>query len=657
MCGICGFIDVRQRNTRTEADQILFAMTEAIKSRGPDGAGTWSDADGKVWLGHRRLSVIDLSPAGYQPMVSADGSLVVTYNGEIYNFKEIRTELERKGHTFRGQSDTEVLVEACRVWGPIEAAKRFNGIFAFALWDNAAQEFFLIRDQMGVKPLYWGVHDGLLLFGSQLKALLAHPRQLRQVDQSSVATYFQRGYVPAPFTVFKNVYKLPAGTALHWNLREEPKQIQYWDLARIARDGARNPIALSESENVAQLQSLLQDAIGKQMVSDVPLGAFLSGGIDSSTIVALMQAQSSRPVRTFSIGFSDHQFDEAPYARAVARCLKTEHTELYVEASDALTLIPKLSEWFDEPFADQSGIPTYLVSQLARRQVTVALSGDGGDELFGGYPHYLRTQRVWNSIGRLPRVARHLSADLIRAVHPERWTELFGRLPLGFAAEAGDKLYKIADLLDVSSADEVYQLFVTHSWGNAGSIVKNAHERGMEASRTRIEGETLNLLARMQLMDSLVYLPDDILVKVDRASMALGLEARVPFLDPQIIRFAWNLPEAMKIRSGKGKWILRQLLHKFLPKQMIDRPKKGFAVPLASWLRGPLREWGEDLLAEQRLRDDGLLDTALIRRYWDEHQAGSRNWQWVIWNALMFQSWQQRWLKGNAATDVDQIMH
>ncbi len=625
-------------------------MNDTIVHRGPDGDGVWVDEAAGIALAHRRLAIVDLSPLGRQPMESADGRWVIAYNGEIYNFQDLRAELEARGRTFRSHSDTEVLVEGVSAWGVEATMRRLVGIFALALWDRQNRALHLARDQMGVKPLYWGRFGGTVLFGSQPKALRAHKDFRAGIDRDALTAYFRFAYIPAPHSVYQGVHKLEPGCILTFRGGAEPVRTTYWSLEAAVQAGLSDRLDLSDAEAADRLEALLKDAIGRQMVADVPLGAFLSGGVDSSTVVALMQAQSSRPVRTFTIGFKEAGFDESADARAVAQHLGTDHTELTVEPAHALEVIPRLAEWYDEPFADSSQVPTFLVSELTRRSVTVALSGDGGDELFAGYNRYFLGSKLWRTMGPVPGALRGAAAGLIRAVPPGRWDALVGRLP-GMPRLAGDKLHKLASILGAADADALYRGLVSQ-WHHPEALVLGGREPHGLLWDERVGAAVPDFVERMQYLDAATYLPDDILAKVDRASMAVALEARVPLLDHRVVEFAWRLPLSQKIRGGQGKHLLRQVLYRHVPKAMIERPKMGFGVPIGEWMRGPLRDWAEDLLDERRLREDGVLDAATVRRFWAEHQSGRRNWQHRLWAVLMFQAWKARWDTVPAAAEL-----
>jgi asparagine synthase (glutamine-hydrolysing) len=591
---------------------------------------------------HRRLSIIDLSAAGHQPMLSADGRYVISYNGEVYSFRPIADELAARGHKFRGHSDTEVILESFAVNGIEATLKRMIGMFAIALWDRRDRTLTLMRDRLGIKPLYWAKFGNTFLFGSELKALRAHPGWTPRIDQSAVAAFMRHNYIPAPRTIYEGVHKLEPGTVLTLPWRSEPNISRFWDARSIARDGSHNPVEGSDAELTEQLESLLKDAVSRRMIADVPLGAFLSGGVDSSTVVALMQAAKSGTVKSFSIGFDIEGYNEAPHAAAVARHLQTDHTELTVTSKEALDVIPRLADFYDEPFADSSQIPTYLVSAMTRKYVTVALSGDGGDELFAGYNRYQLTQRFWRSLSLMPRAVRKGAAAALTAVRPDRWTQILSALPSRLRPpQAGDKVHKAAAVLRLDSADAVYRRLVSH-WEPSEIMPQVAEPRSILDDAT-VAKDFPDLLERMQFLDLVTYLPDDILTKVDRASMAVALEARVPLIDHRVVEFAWRLPENVKVRNGTSKWLLRQVLNRHVPSELIERPKMGFGIPLGEWLRGPLRDWAETLLNEQRLRQAGLLDAGMVRRYWADHLDGRRNWQYLIWDVLMLEAWRERW--------------
>jgi asparagine synthase (glutamine-hydrolysing) len=621
-------------------------MVNTLHHRGPDDVGTWADAEAGIALGHRRLSIVDLSPEGHQPMRSVCGRYVISFNGEIYNFQELRRELEGLGYTFRGHSDTEVMLSCISQWGIFAAVKRFNGMFAFALWDRSERQLHLVRDRLGEKPLYYGWMGKVLVFGSELKALRAHPGFSVKVDRDSLALFLRRSYVPAPHSIYKGVTKVMPGTIAtitKADVGRFPKAISYWSVRAAVQQGLSERFTGSATEAVACLEELLKDTVKHRMVADVPLGAFLSGGIDSSTIVALMQSQSERPIQTFTVGFHETAFNEAEHAKAVARHLGTAHTELYVTSEETMAVIPKLPSLYDEPFADVSQIPTFLISKLARRDVTVTLSGDGGDELFGGYERYFLGLGIWNTIRWMPKMARTFAARGLRMLSAQSWDNIFqvmdSLLPKRLRyRNPGEKLRKLAQMLTAGEADGLYVLMGSH-WVDPASVVIGGSEPVTVFTDPSDRMAHLHLQERMMYSDTISYLPDDILVKVDRASMGVSLESRVPFLDHRIVEFAWQIPLSMKIRNGRGKWLLRQLLYKYVPPALIDRPKMGFGVPIDAWLRGPLREWAEALLDEKRLRDQGFFYPDPIRAKWNEHLCGASSWEYHLWDVLMFQAW------------------
>jgi asparagine synthase (glutamine-hydrolysing) len=642
MCGIAGFIADRAQGASRQIDDIARSMSESLRHRGPDDDGVWIDSEPGIGLIHRRLSIVDLSPAGHQPMISADGRYVISYNGEVYNHQELRPDLEARGIAFRGHSDTEVMLEAFAAFGIEPTIKRLIGMFTIALWDRRERKLTLVRDRLGIKPLYWAKFDSLFIFGSELKALRAFPGWEPRVDRAAVAAFMRHNYVPAPHTIYQGVKKLEPGTILTLPWGGEPSIKKFWDARAVARAGLSNPIRANESELIDQLETLLNDAVHRRMVADVPVGAFLSGGIDSSTVVALMQAANAGPVRTYTIGFDIADYDEARHAAAVARHLKTEHTELTVTSKEALDVIPCIPDYYDEPFADPSQIPTYLVSAMTRRHVSVALSGDGGDELFGGYSRYQLARRFWRTLAVLPLPIRRAFVHGVRALPADRWTSLFSLLPAKLCPTmAGDKLYKLASVLELNDAGALYRRLVTH-W-EPSVLVPGAEEPKGPLWDDTVAQEFSGLLERMQFLDLVTYLPDDILTKVDRASMAVALEVRVPLLDHRVVELSWRIPRRTLIRNGVSKWPLRQILYRHVPPELIERPKMGFGIPLGEWMRGPLRDWAEALLDERRLREAGFVDAAVVRGAWVQHLAGTHNWQYLLWDVLTFEAWRKRW--------------
>ena len=643
MCGIAGIWQSGAR--RDEWEGSLWAMSRTLIHRGPDDDGIWLDPAARIGLASRRLAIIDLSPHGHQPMESESGRFIAVHNGELYNFQELRQELEQMGHRFRGHSDTEVLLASVDQWGVEAAVTRFNGMFAFALWDRERRRLYLARDRMGEKPLYYGWAGRAFVFASELKALKVHPDFLADVDRNAVALFLRHAFVPAPYSIYRGISKLVPGTILTVDTHtahagDNIAAVPYWSARQVAERGADEPFSGRDEDAAERLDALLRDAVRLRMIADVPLGAFLSGGVDSSTVVALMQAQSSRPVRTFTIGFRGADYDEATYAKAVAQHLGTEHTELYVSPDQAMALIPRLPTLYDEPFADSSQIPTFLVAELARRHVTVSLSGDGGDELFGGYNRYFLGRRLWRTIGWTPRSMRASLAVGLTLLSPSTWSTFLPRVGAGVPGvrHPGDKMHKLAEILDVADPDTMYMNLVSH-WRQPTAIVEGAMEPPTLLTDRSQWARLQDFTARMMYLDLVTYLPDDILVKLDRASMGVSLEARVPVLDHRIVEFAWRLPLSMKIRGGQGKYILRKVLDRYVPRRLIDRPKMGFGVPIDSWLRGPLREWAESLLDEGRLGKEGFLKPQPIREKWREHLSGRRNWQYLLWDVLMFQAW------------------
>ena len=591
-------------------------------------------------------------------MFSESGRYVIVFNGEIYNFQELRSQLNTN---FRGHSDTEVMLAAFERWGVEDSLQRFNGMFAFALWDRRERSLCLSRDRLGEKPLYYGWLGRTFVFGSELKALRAHPAFDASIDRDALALFFRYNYVPAPYSIYKGIQKLPPGTLLRLNAAEgksSPPPIPYWSAKTVARRGPQHTFRGSEQEAIEQLDALLADAVKIRMVADVPLGAFLSGGIDSSTIVGLMQAQSSRPVKTFSIGSFDSAYNEAVYAAEVSRHLGTDHTELYVTPEEAMAAIPELPRLYDEPFADSSQIPTYLVSKLARRNVTVSLSGDGGDEVFGGYTRYFWGQSIWNSVGRLPGFLRHVGAGAITSLSPQTWNrvcQVTGLLQPGGIRQShpGDKLHKLAMVMKANDPETMYMDLVS-VWKDALSLVVGSTALPTIVTKRDEWIVDPDIAHKMMLLDTVTYLPDDILAKLDRASMAVSLESRVPFLDHRVVEFAWQLPIGLKVRPGQGKWLLRQVLDKYVPRNLVERPKIGFGVPIHAWLRGPLREWAESFIDPARLRQEGYLNPEPVQRKWSEHLSGQHNWADAIWGVLMFQAWLENERSAEPRTNVVQ---
>ncbi len=643
MCGITGFWTPGMNEEN--ATHALTCMQEALRHRGPDDWGIWHDRAAGVGFGQRRLAIIDLSPLGHQPMTSASGRYTLNYNGEVYNYQPIMQELADLGHTFRGHSDTEVMLAAFEQWGIEAAVKRFVGMFAFSLWDAQEQTLHLVRDRLGIKPLYYGWQRGSLLFASELKALRQHPDFVGEIDRNALALYFRHNYVPAPWSIYKGIYKQTPGTILSFRSERDtaPTETVYWSLESVAEAGARTPFAGDDVEAVDSLEAIMRDAVRLRMIADVPLGAFLSGGIDSSLVVALMQAQSNQPVRTFSIGFRQNEYDEAPYARAIARHLGTDHTELYVEPAHALDVIPRLPRIFDEPFSDSSQIPTFLVSEMTRRHVTVSLSGDGGDELFGGYRRYAQTLKLWNLTRRMTPIGRKVVASGAGLL-PDSMVNQGMRLlesvtgrQMGSSIPA-NKLRMGVNILGLQSPQALYHERLSH-WKSPETLVLGSSEPMTLLTNPAAWPRIGDFHNWMMYIDTKMYLPDDILVKVDRTSMAVALEARVPLIDHRVVEFAWRLPIDLKVRNGQTKWILRQVLQRHVPPALYERAKKGFGAPIAEWLRGPLREWALNLTDANRITSEGYLNAALITQRMDEHQRGAADWSYSLWDVLMFQAW------------------
>jgi asparagine synthase (glutamine-hydrolysing) len=638
MCGIAGLFELRSSPKEENLTGMALRMIDTLIHRGPDGGDVWSDAEAGVSLGHRRLAIVDLSETGAQPMHSADSRYVISYNGEVYNFLELRAELAAKGHRFRGTSDTEVMLAAIAEWGPVQAIRRFAGMFAFALFDRQTRTLFLVRDRLGVKPLYWSVAGGTLLFGSELRALMAHPSFRKDINRDAVDALVRYSYIPAPATVFQGVFKLPAGTILTARAGEDCSAEAYWTLADHIPERTR---VITDAEAHDELDRLLQQSVRQRMIADVPLGAFLSGGFDSATVVALMQATSSRPVRTYTIGFEDAAYNESDDARAVADRIGTDHTEITLNPNAALDLVDRIPDWFDEPFADSSQLPTYLVSYATRQHVTVALSGDGGDELFAGYPKYALLDRIWKYAGPAPNWLRIAAATIMTRI-PESAlrTALAGHLDAGRAERIGEKVRRLASALRSLNRDEA---------ARALSAVGLDHDIVPGASRTIApplwsSHSPDDLVSRMQAQDTVGYLPDDILTKLDRCSMSASLESREPLLDHRVVEFVWSLPLRVRHCNGRHKGLLRAVLDRYVQPGLPDRPKRGFSVPLDQWLAGPLREWADDLLSPQTLGATGIFDVSKTRTIWTRHCSGKEGNATGLWNVLMVQAWSQRWL-------------
>lgn len=649
MCGLAGFLT----NNMANADAIANGMALTIQHRGPDDGGVWFDDQAGIALAHRRLSILDLSPAGHQPMASKSNRYVIAFNGEIYNHLELRRELEMtpqlkrdgKSISWRGHSDTETLLAGFEAWGVEATLKKTVGMFAISVWDKEEKVLTLARDRMGEKPLYYGFQNNTFLFGSELKALKAHPEFLSEIDRDVLCLYLRHCYIPAPYSIYKGIKKLLPGTYVQVRLGDDahspsltPKT--YWRMEEAIARGIDNPFVGSDEQAINALDSQLKQSISLQMMADVPLGAFLSGGVDSSTVVALMQSQSSRPVKTFSIGFDEAGYNEADYAKAVAKHLGTDHTELYVTAAEAMDVIPLLGKMYDEPFADSSQIPTFLVSKMAKEQVTVSLSGDAGDELFGGYNRYILADK-WQKIERVPFALRQMTGHLIEALSPSAWDAIFQQLTKikTFPSNMGEKLQRLAKRLEkVNGSQNLYYSLVSEI-DSPENIVLGAKEPRTWLTQLGMRMPFQDPKQQMMFLDAMTYLPDDILVKVDRAAMANSLETRVPFLDHRVVEFASRLPMKMKIRDDETKWLLRQVLYQYVPKELIVRPKVGFSIPLGEWLRGPLKDWVECSLDEKRLYAEGYFDVSYVRNLWGAHLSRKHNCHTLLWNILMFQSW------------------
>ncbi len=645
MCGIAGF----WRNTSDQStdwlEEIASTMANTLVHRGPDDCGTWVDQEVGVAFGHRRLSIIDISDAGHQPMVSANGRYVIIYNGEVYNFKELRQQLEQLGHTFRSHSDTEVMLAAFVQWGPGSSLERFNGMFAFAVWDRLDRQLWLARDRIGEKPLYYGVQNGTLFFASELKAIRANLEFKPEIDRDALASFFRFSYVPAPYSIYRGIKKLIPGHLLCLKSPVDlPEAQPYWSLDTVMQNGKNNSFTGSEEKAADELERRLSETVKSRMVSDVPLGAFLSGGIDSSTIVALMQSQSDQPVNTFTIGFHEQEFNEAVYAKKVAEHLGTNHTELYISPKEAMNVIPKLPIMYDEPFADSSQIPTHLISALAREHVTVALSGDGGDELFAGYNRYLIAERLWKVAARIPNVLKKGTVDLVAGISPESVERFYGKiegiLPRKMKISLPtEKFYKLARALGATSSPQaVYKRIVSIIHSPEQLLISGSELTTILDAQTPWQ-EIDDTVLTMVYLDLMTYHPDDILQKVDRAAMSVNLETRVPYLDHNLVEFIMRLPLDMKIRNGSSKWILRRVLYRHVPQELMDRPKMGFAVPVGDWIKSSMREWTEELVNKKKIEQEGYFNAQAVGEMWQQHLSEKFNHTHELWNILMFQAW------------------
>lgn len=649
---MCGFAGVFSKSSPRENDLVarVGQMAATLVHRGPDDSGTWVDAEAGVAFGFRRLAIIDLSELGHQPMHSVTHRFTIMFNGEVYNFAELRAELLRSGCTFRGHSDTEVILAAFERWGVQAATQRFIGMFAIALWDREKRTLSLIRDRLGIKPLFVSGHRGEILFGSELKAIVADKSFDRELDQDSLTAYLRYLYVPAPRTIYRHAVKLLPGHILTITdpARPLPQAEQYWSVEEIAQRGLANPIQGSDQEVIAEGERLLADAVRTRMIADVPLGALLSGGIDSSVVVALMQRASSRPVKTYSVAFREKEYNEAPHAKKIAEYLGTDHTEVTLTGDAALAVVPQLAGIFDEPHADTSQIPAYLICGVARKEVTVALTGDGADEVWGGYNRYSYGERMLERMLRVPRPARRLVAAGIGTMSSDSWDRAYEAITPVLPARLrqrmpGDKLHKFGRLMGSDSAALMYRSLVS-GWQHPEHLVPGGREQTTAVDRVLQGNAPSRLLDKMMLADQLTYLPDDQLAKVDRVSMAVSLEVRVPLIDHRLVEFSWQLPASMKVRNGRGKWLLREVLYRHVPKELIERPKQGLSVPIDQWLRGPLRAWAEALLDEGRILREETLDAGAIRRAWRELLGGRGEGALGLWAVLMFQAWRERWI-------------
>jgi len=638
MCGLVGYWDSRGADCG-----VAEQMALCIEHRGPDGAGVWQNQTNDLVFAHRRLSIIDLSQAGHQPMSSPCGRYTLVFNGEIYNHPELRIDLEREGGHFnwRGHSDTETLLAALRHWGIAKTLQHLNGMFAFALWDNIERTLFLARDRMGEKPLYYGNNNGCFFFGSELKSFKVHPYWRGGIDRNALSLYMRHNYVPAPWSIYQGISKLPP--AHYIVIRDAGQRVTepccYWNLAEVAELGMASRGRSDSMELADELDQILREAVLSRMTSDVPLGAFLSGGFDSTMVTALMQAQSSRPVKTFTIGFHEQGYNEAVHAKAVAKHLGTDHTELYIPPEEAMAVIPRLPYIWDEPFSDSSQIPTLLVSELARKHVTVSLSGDGGDELFCGYQRYTKGGKIWQTLSLFPVPLRQAVAALMKVLPGVPLEYLCALLPKSLQIpHLADRLPKLAEVMNEKTVESYYHRLISHC-KNPDQLVLGATEPQTIFGHPEQLPKFTDFRETMMYLDSMTYLPDDILTKVDRASMAVSLEARVPLLDHRVVEFSWKVPMSLKYKDGKGKWLLREVLYRYVPRELMERPKMGFGVPIDEWLRGPLRDWAEELLDEKRLREEGFFDSTPIRKMWQEHVTGKRRWHYYLWDVLMFQAW------------------
>lgn len=649
MCGFAGFLGAKNIRNKHLVHSILKKMNDRLIHRGPDSEGYWCNFDSEIFMSHRRLSIVDLSFSGTQPMISKSSEFTIVFNGEIYNHLEIRQEIKKinPGISWKGTSDTETLLASLDFFGIENTLKRLTGMFSFALWSNKTKTLTLARDRIGEKPLYYGWQGSGMarsfLFGSELKALREHPSFENSINRNSVNLFMKYNNVPAPNSIYKNIYKLMPGNFLQISLaNQEFKIIQYWSLAQIASNAFNNPIFDTDNNIINNIESILKNTIKQQMIADVPIGAFLSGGIDSSSVVALMQNQSNQKINTFSIGFEEKNFDEAKNAMKIAKYLGTNHNELYVSSKEAMSIIPSLPIYYDEPFADSSQIPTFLVSRLAKKNVTVSLSGDGGDEVFGGYNRYYYADKYLNICNRLPGRLSNILKNFILGISVQTWSTIFSTLKIN--NNFGEKLYKVAKIIEEKNFYRVYD-FLISNWGNPESFVLGTENNNID-SKYILDPPLQPYDSAIQLMilDMLNYLPNDILTKVDRASMGVSLETRLPFLNHELIEYMIRVPKKFKINNGIRKWALKKILNKYIPEKLVNRSKSGFAVPIDAWIRGPLREWTDSLINEKNIKSEGFLNYNEIDKKWKEHKSGKKNWHHELWAVLMFQSWTNKYL-------------
>ncbi len=634
MCGIVGIFDKFNSFTSEELNFTVKSMSKKIEHRGPDSTGLWQDNENGISIGHKRLSIIDLSDRGAQPMMSSDKRYIIAYNGEIYNNSDLRKDLAKHNINFRGNSDTETLLEGIRIWGLEQTLSKLIGMFAFALWDKKTKTLQLVRDRLGIKPLYWGALGKFFIFGSEIKSFEKIPKIKLTINNEALTSLLKYNYISSPLSIYQNIHKLNPGTILKIDSNGNKKIHKFWDINDLNKTPKLN-VAPDQAQD--ELENLIFDSVKRRMISDVPLGAFLSGGIDSSLVTALMQKESLKPIKTFTIGFDDKDYNEAVYAKKISDHLGTDHTEHYIDKNEALKIVYKLPYIYDEPFADVSQIPTFLISDLAKKSVSVVLSGDGGDEVFAGYTRYLWSYYYSKKIKIFPKLLRGLISRKIIETRPETISKIFSYLPTKFRPpQAADRLKKLASILNIDNQSDIYRTLISQ-WEDPSSVLLSEIKKNPIDEYNFIS--TKSNLYNMQVLDLANYLHDDILTKLDRASMNLSLEARVPLIDHRVVESAMNLPDNMKIHKGKGKKILRNILSKYVPDNLINRPKQGFTVPLGDWLRGPLIDWAEDMLSEEKIKREGYFNPEKIKLYWNDHKLGIANRQNQLWSILMFQSW------------------